>query len=113
MRWPDTCRLMDRIKAERPELIVDFHASAGTAEHYFLRIYCIRKGRQIIPESLASLHSPRQWDEYKQQPPEPCCQPEKSFHTNALGQEGAPRGNPTRCKPPAAEPITAEQMLDW
>jgi hypothetical protein len=41
MRWPATCRLIDRIKAERPDLNVDYHATGN--DHYVIRICCIRK----------------------------------------------------------------------
>jgi hypothetical protein len=44
MRWPDICSPLDRIKAERPEMIVDFNSSPGASEQYFLHTYCIRKG---------------------------------------------------------------------
>src|SRR5436190_7787247 len=42
MRWPETTRLMDRIREGRPEMTVDFHCTGG--EHYCLRLCALKKG---------------------------------------------------------------------
>ena len=56
MRWPDVCRLINRINQERPELIAEARPSAGAKEHFYVRVFCIRKPhRQPIRESIASL----------------------------------------------------------
>jgi hypothetical protein len=90
------------------------HVSAGAKEHFHVRIRCIRKAdRLLIPGSIASLHSAKEWEYYKQNHPELWCQPEDSYHTNALGQELDYRGQPVRGEaPPTAERITAEALLE-
>ena len=62
MRWPETSRLIDRIRRERPELTVEHHSSPATSDHWFLRLYCIRKDdRRIIPESVVTIRGPEGW----------------------------------------------------
>lgn len=111
MRWPDANRLIDRIRDERPELIVDHFSTQQ--EHVALRVYCILKqGRQLIRESLDTLYGVDGWKRYKERHPELWCPPEESYHTDALGREVDHRGLPVRPAPPAATPISAEAMLD-
>ena len=114
MRWPETCKLIDRIRRERPELTVDHHTSGGTREHYCLRLYCIRKdGRRLIPESLDTIYGPGGWKAYLECNPQPWCKPEESYHTDAQGREVDHRGHLVQAEPlPDAPPITAEEMLE-
>jgi hypothetical protein len=115
MRWPEVSRLIDRISRERPELTVDWHHSAGAPDHWYLRVYTIKKtasGRQLVPGSLDTIYGPDGWARYKEAHPEPWCRPEESYHTNALGREVDHRGHPVTPKPPPAPPLSAGAMLD-
>src|SRR4051794_40721443 len=96
MHWPETSRLIDRIKRERPELTVDHYASPGATDRYTLRIACLKKGPDasgigkfhLIPGSLDTIYGPDGWTGYKERHPEPWCRPEESYyHTNAMGRE--------------------------
>src|SRR5262245_54654354 len=44
MRWPATCKLLDRIRQERPELSVNHYALGAPAEPYGLHVCCLMKG---------------------------------------------------------------------
>jgi hypothetical protein len=118
MRWPDTCKLIDRIREERPELTVDHYGSGGADGHYTLRLYCMVKdstvpeGRRLIRESIDTIYGPDGWKRYKERHPEPWCRPEESYHTNALGQEVDHRGHPVTNEPPAAPRIAAQELLN-
>lgn len=120
MRWPETCRLIDRIRRERPELTVD-HYGSGPDGHYQLCVYCMRRGpgegesaasRHLVPGSLNTIYGSDGWARYKERHPEPWCRPEDSYHTDALGREIDHRGQPVLRELPAAPPVSAEQMLD-
>jgi hypothetical protein len=118
MRWPDTCKLIDRIREDRPELTVDHYGSGGADGHYTLRLYCMVKdstvpeGRRLIRESLDTIYGADGWKRYKERHPDPWCSPEDSYHTNALGQEVDHRGQPgSKAAPPPAQAVSAEDML--
>jgi hypothetical protein len=120
MKWPEACKLIEKIKAERPELIVD-HYATGNDGSCALRVYCILKNQQpddegmtrrLIKESVSTIYGPAGWVTYKVAHPEPFCRPEDSYHTDALGREVNHRGQPILEDPPPATPITAEEMLE-
>src|SRR4051794_5024487 len=101
MRWPEASRLIDRIRRERPELIVDHQLSAGTKEHYCLRLYCILKeGRKLIRESLDTIYGSCGWKRYVERHPRPRCSPNQSYPTDALGREVDHHCFPVQAEPP-------------
>jgi hypothetical protein len=117
MRWPETCKLIDRIKTERPELTVDHYATGDG--HYGLRLCCLKKGPEgdsvlpfhLVPGSIDTIYGVKGWEKYRRRHPEPFCRPEESYHTDAMGREIDHRGQPVKTEPPTAPPITAEAML--
>lgn len=120
MRWPETLRLIARIKRERSELSVEHHASAGATEHYSLRIGCLKKGPDahgvgkfhLVPGSLDTIYGPDGWKRYVERHPEPACLPCESYRTNAMGQEIDRTGQVVRTEPPAAPRISAQELLE-
>jgi hypothetical protein len=100
---------MDRIREERPELIMDHHSS-NPSEHVHLRVYCILKeGRRLIRESLDTIYGKDGWERYKHHHPAP----EESYHTDALGREVDHRGRPIVKAPPAAPPASTGYAARW